>query len=90
MTVQQQDVAAARAAAKELDKAVAELARRAGDSVDVRRLQVDAARVIVDLDLLAGPEPAQPERPELMVIPDGDYPASFWDDCEDEGVGRHR
>ncbi len=88
MTVQDQ-VAAARAATKELDRAVAELRNRLGDSIDLRRLQVDVERVVVDLDLLAGPERSSAPT-ELEVIPDVDYPADFWSDCEDEGVGRQR
>ncbi len=88
MTVQDQ-VAAARAATRELDRVVGELRRQLGDSVDVRRLQVDVDRVGVDLDLLAGPE-RRTAPVELEVIPDIDYPAGFWSDCEDEGVGRQR
>ncbi len=88
MTVQDH-VAAARAAAKELGRAVGELRRELGDTIDLRRLETDVDRLGVDIDLLAGPERSGPPR-ELEVIPDTDYPAEFWADCEDEGVGRQR
>ncbi len=86
MSVADQDVAAVRAAARELEAAVGRLGRHFGDGVDLLRLRTDAARIATDVDLLAGPEPAA-GAPTLEVIPDGDYPAGFFRDCQDEGVG---
>jgi hypothetical protein len=86
----QEDVAVAREAVKSLERAVQALARHYGDSVDVRRLKADAARLEEDLALLCGREqtaPPAPVRP-LEVIEDRDYEHSFWMDAEDEGLGR--
>jgi hypothetical protein len=88
MTVQQQDIAAARSAAQELARAVEGLRRHYPDGVDLQRLVADAGRISVDLDLLCGAEHASSAPRELEVIPDGDYPAEFWADAQDEGVGR--
>jgi hypothetical protein len=88
MTVQQQDVAAVRAAARELTRAVEALRHHYPDTVDLQRLATDAARIGPDIDLLCGSESAEPPR-TLEVIPDRDYPDEFWADAQDEGVGRH-
>jgi hypothetical protein len=87
MTVQQQDVAAARAAAQALSRAVQSLRSHYPDGVDLQRLVADAGRIETDLDLLCGSAQADAPQRELEVIPDGDYPAEFWADAEDEGVG---
>lgn len=86
----QEDVATAREAVRALERAVQAVARHYGDSVDARRLQLDADRLAEDLDLLCGrstPAPSAPVRP-LEVIEDRDYDHSFWMDAEDEGLGR--
>lgn len=86
----QDDVAVAREAVRALERAVSALSGHYGQSVELRRLQVDAGRVAEDVDLLCGPEqePAPaPVRP-LEVIEDRDYEHSFWMDAEDEGLGR--
>ena len=86
----QDDVAGARQAVRTLEQAVHALARHYGDSVDARRLKLDADRVSEDLDLLCGHESAAaaaPVRP-LEIIEDSDYHHSFWMDAEDEGLGR--
>jgi hypothetical protein len=83
----EQQVAAARAALRQLDQAVAGLARHYRDSVDVRRVSLDVQRLAEDLDLLAGPEhPSSPAAP-LEIIEDREYPPDFWQDARDEGVG---
>ena len=86
----EEDVAAAREAVKQLDRAVQALSRHYGDSVDVRRLKADAARLEEDLSLLCGQEQAAPPAPvrPLEIIEDRDYEHSFWMDAEDEGLGR--
>jgi hypothetical protein len=89
MTVQQ-DLTSARTAVRDLQRTAEELRRRYPDSLDVRRFAVDAARVGEDLDMLSPPPAATAaqQRP-LEIIEDRDYPADFWADAEDEGVGRH-
>ena len=89
MAVQQQDVAAAREASRTLARAVEALRRHFPDGVDLQRLVTDAGRIDADLDLLCGSTRAGQQRADLEVIPDGDYPADFWADAQDEGVGRH-
>ena len=86
------DVKAVRAAVQALTQAVAGLTRHYPDTVDVRRLTADVARLDDDLDLLCGtalPEEAPPPpRPARHVIPDHSYAHDFWMDAEDEGLGR--
>ncbi len=84
------DVSAVRTAARELELAVDQLRRHHGDSVDLRRLATDAARIQEDLDLLTGhPGPASGPPPgEPVVVSDEDYPPEFWADASDEGIGR--
>jgi hypothetical protein len=89
MEGQEQHIAAARKAARDLAAAVQGLARYYPNSVDHRRLTEDSSRIVVDLDLLVGirrvPTPAQ-----LEVIADGDYPAHLFEGAEDEGLGPRR
>lgn len=89
----QDDAAAARRAVQDLKTAIDTLTRHYSDTVDVRRLRADVARLDEDVDLLCGT--AQPrsaaERPPLEVIPDNEYAHDFWMDAEDEGLGQsHR
>jgi hypothetical protein len=88
MTAQQQDVAAARAALRELEQAVQALKAHFVGSVDMRRLVVDVQRVDEDIDLVAGPRPQSEPSQQLEEIEDKEYPADFWADAEDEGIGR--
>src|SRR5918912_1400712 len=60
VSVQEQQVAAARKAARDLAAAVEGLGRVFPPSVDLRRLAEDTARISVDLDLLAGVRTPQP------------------------------
>ena len=80
------DVRAARQAVVALDQACHAVAQHFGDSVDVRRLRTDVARVREDLDLLCGAERAAEARP-LEVIEDREYEPDFWQGAEDEGLG---
>ena len=82
----QDDVAAARRAVVALEEATAAVSRHYDDTVDVRRLKADVARLSGDLDLLCGAAPTSPP-PELQVIDDADYSHDFWMDAEDEGLG---
>lgn len=85
----QEDVAAARRAVLELEEATAAVRRHYDDTVDVRRLTTDVARLSADLDLLCGAAQASPP-PALEVIDDTEYSHDFWMDAEDEGLGQSR
>jgi hypothetical protein len=82
----QEDAAAARRAVLALEEAAAALASHYADTVDVRRLKADVARLSGDLDLLCGAAPSAPAR-ALEVIDDTEYSHDFWMDAEDEGLG---
>ena len=82
----QEDAAAARRAVLALEEAAATLGRHYADTVDVRRLKADVARLSGDLDLLCGAAPSS-LPPSLEVIPDTEYSHDFWMDAEDEGLG---
>ncbi len=89
MEGQEQHIAAARKAARDLAAAVQGLARYYPNSLDHRRLTEDTSRIVVNIDMLAGvrrvPTPVQ-----LEVIADGDYPADLFEGAEDEGLGPRR
>ena len=89
MEGQEQQIAAARKAARDLAAAVERLGRVYPQSVDLRRLTEDTARIVVDLDLLVGiarvPAPAT-----LEVIADVEYPAHLFEGADDEGLGPRR
>ncbi len=91
VTLVDDDISAARRAARTLEQAAAALVRHYGDTLDVRRLQADVGRVTDDLDLLCGKEPAVTPAPPppvpREVIPDTEYAHDFWMDAEDEGLG---
>ena len=85
------DAAAARRAVQTLRQAVDTLSRHYSDTVDVRRIRADVARLDEDLDLLCGsavPREAANRPVVLEVIPDKEYDHDFWMDAEDEGLGR--
>jgi hypothetical protein len=82
----QEDVAAARRAVLDLERATSAVTRHYDDTVDVRRLKADVARLSGDLDLLCGGRPSSPP-PALEVIDDTPYSHDFWMDAEDEGLG---
>ena len=83
----QEDVAVARAAITEMQRAAEGLRRHYPDSVDIHRLGLDVERVAQDIDLLAGPAPAGGPPPALMIIEDREYPPDFFQDAEAEGIG---
>jgi hypothetical protein len=89
VSVQEQQVAAARRAVRDLSAAVEGLERVFPPSVDLRRLAEDTARITVDLDLLAGGRTPQPAV-AVEIIQDVEYPASLFEGADDEGLGPRR
>ena len=89
MDGQEQHIAAARKAARDLAAAVQALARFYPNSVDHRRLSEDTSRIVVDLDLLVGLKRSPAPTP-LEIITDGEYPAHLFEGAEDEGLGPRR
>jgi hypothetical protein len=70
------DVAAARAAVDEVERACARVLGHFRDGVDVRRLRTDATRLREDLDLLCGARPA--------AVQGQQFSSSAWDDGMDD------
>jgi len=89
VSVQEQQVAAARKAARDLAAAVEGLGRVLPPSVDLRRLAEDTARISVDLDLLAGVRSPQPAV-ALEIVQDVEYPPHLFEGADDEGLGPRR
>jgi hypothetical protein len=70
------------------------LKSRFGDIPGMRRIELDAERILTDVELLesdAGELDLQrwaAERAqEKIAIPDTEYDSEFWRDVDDEGVG---
>ena len=72
----EQDVAAARAAVDEVERACARVSGHFRDGVDVRRLRLDVIRLREDLDLLCGARPA--------AVQGQQFSSSAWDDGMDD------
>lgn len=75
----EQDVAAARAAVEDLDRAVARMTGHYRESVDSRRLRMDVGRIRDDIDLLCGGPPAAAREQQFAsaIYDDGyDAPAN--------------
>jgi hypothetical protein len=89
VSVQEQQVAAARRAARDLAAAVEGLQRVFPPSVDLRRLAEDTARITADLDLLTGGRTPQPAV-AVEIVQDVEYPASLFEGADDEGLGPRR
>jgi hypothetical protein len=79
-----------------LRRCVAALKARYGDSPAMRRIIIDADRILTDVELLDSDVSeldlsrvtVQPTV-EKIGIPDTDYDRDFWRDVDDEGVGGH-
>ena len=61
----EQDVAAARAAVDDLERAVTRVIGHYRDSVDSRRLKIDVGRLRDDLNLLCGAPPAATQEQQF-------------------------
>jgi hypothetical protein len=84
------DLAAAGHALDALQAAVTALAghyheSNPRDSVDLRRLREDVARIAVDLDLLraGGPGGGAAPAPTAGAVAEGDYDPAFWADGDE-------
>ena len=80
-----------------LRRCVAALKARYGDSPAMRRIVIDADRILSDIELLdtdvseldLDRATVQQQYGEKIAIPDADYDRDFWRDVDDEGVGGH-
>ena len=80
------DIRPLRHAIEALAEAVDEVARKAGETAAVRRLQNDVDRLRIDADD-CGELPVGDIERKLEVIPDTPYDESMWRDVDDEGLG---
>lgn len=83
-------VAAVQRALETLHASVGKLSAQYGDTLGVRRLVSDVARLSDDLAELGPPDPRRGPGPvpeELEEIPDVEYDASMWSEAEHEGFG---
>ncbi|HKI40281.1 MAG: hypothetical protein P4L48_16760 [Mycobacterium sp.] len=79
-----------------LRRCISSLRDRYGDSPAMRRIVIDANRILSDVELLDSDVSeldlarATVQRSgEKIVIPDTPYDSEFWRDVDDEGVGGH-
>ena len=79
-----------------LRRCVSSLKARYGDSPAMRRIAIDADRILSDIQLL-DTDVAELDLARATVqqsgdkipIPDTQYDTDFWRDVDDEGVGGH-
>ena len=79
-----------------LRRCVSSLKARYGDSPALRRIVIDADRILSDVELLDTDvseldltRATVQQSGEKVVIPDTEYDSEFWRDVDDEGVGGH-
>jgi hypothetical protein len=79
-----------------LRRCVSTLKARYGDSPAMRRIVIDADRILGDVELLDTDvsefdlmDAAVQQSGEKIAIPDTDYDRDFWRDVDHEGVGGH-
>ena len=79
-----------------LRRCVGSLKARYGDSPAMRRIVIDADRILGDVELLDTDvsefdltRAAVHQSIEKITIPDTDYDRDFWRDVDQEGVGGH-
>jgi hypothetical protein len=80
-----------------LRRCVNSLKRRYGDSPAMRRIMIDADRILSDIELLDIDvseldlaRATVQQSGEKIAIPDTQYDSDFWRDVDDEGVGGHK
>lgn len=79
-----------------LRRCVGSLKNRYGDSPAMRRIVIDADRILSDVELLDTDvseldltRATVQQSGEKILIPDTQYDSEFWRDVDDEGVGGH-
>ncbi|EFG76763.1 hypothetical protein HMPREF0591_3325 [Mycobacterium parascrofulaceum ATCC BAA-614] len=79
-----------------LRRCVGSLKTRYGDSPAMRRIVIDADRILSDVEMLDTDvseldlsRATVQQSGEKIVIPDTQYDTEFWRDVDDEGVGGH-
>jgi hypothetical protein len=79
-----------------LRRCVSSLKARYGDSPAMRRVVIDADRILGDVELLDTDvseldlmRATVQQSGEKIAIPDTDYDRDFWRDVDHEGVGGH-
>lgn len=79
-----------------LRRCVTSLKIRYGDSPAMRRIVIDADRILSDVELLDTDiteldldRATVQQAGDKIAIPDTDYDRDFWRDVDDEGVGGH-
>ncbi|HWF29649.1 MAG TPA: hypothetical protein VG327_14965 [Mycobacterium sp.] len=79
-----------------LRRCVSSLRARYGDSPAMRRIVIDADRILSDIELLDTDaseldlaRATVQQSGEKITIPDTQYDTDFWRDVDDEGVGGH-
>jgi hypothetical protein len=79
-----------------LRRCVSSLKARYGDSPAMRRIVIDADRILSDVELLDTDvseldlaRATVQRSTEMIAIPDTQYDTEFWRDVDDEGVGGH-
>ncbi|ORB72817.1 hypothetical protein [Mycobacterium scrofulaceum] len=79
-----------------LRRCVGSLKSRYGDSPAMRRIVIDADRILSDVEMLDTDvseldlsRATVQQSGEKVVIPDTQYDSEFWRDVDDEGVGGH-
>jgi hypothetical protein len=79
-----------------LRRCVSSLQARYGESPEMRRIVIDAERILSDVELLDTDvseldltHAAAQQSAEKIAIPDTQYDSEFWRDVDDEGVGGH-
>jgi hypothetical protein len=79
-----------------LRRCVNSMRDRYGDSPAMRRIVIDANRILSDVELLDSDvseldltRATVQNSGEKIIIPDTEYDSEFWRDVDDEGVGGH-
>jgi hypothetical protein len=79
-----------------LRRCVTSLKSRYGDNPAMRRIVIDADRILSDIQLLDTDvseldldRATVQQSGEKIAIPDTEYDSDFWRDVDDEGVGGH-
>lgn len=79
-----------------LRRCVTSLRSRYGESPAMRRIALDADRILDDVELLNSDANdldltrcAEQHTGEKIPVPDTQYDSEFWRDVDDEGVGGH-